>query len=304
VCVTDQQVTERKSIDDLVKSSAATRVGAISVQQSHDDAAVMLQSAERALDQLLMGLSNGTAATPPAPLAAPVVDEIQLKRVRRQRMGVLAASLCLVGMVLTFVLQTPDSSASGGTTALPIAELQAEGVTSPITAAEIEAAHKNSADIGSRMYAAEFARTDALNMRCLAEAVYFEARGEPYAGQILLRKSFSIGRVRDGGRAVFAASSIKALIEVKSANSHTSVALSDRSRSVPCGTGHKKLRVTQRSAAPGCANSCKQRTIIPSPYRRSGVSVLNHFKRSGRTCFIAVRISSLRSRCRAQETRA
>jgi Cell Wall Hydrolase len=190
-------VTECKSIDDLVKSGAAMRVGAMSVQQSHDDAAVMLLSAERALDQLLLGLSDGASIPPNVVLATPAADEIKLKRVRRQRMGALAASLCLIGMVLTFVWQTPDSSASGGIAVAPAAELQAEVATSPITAAEIEAAHNNSADIGSRMYAAEFGRTDALNMRCLAEAVYYEARGEPYAGQIAVAQVV-LNRARSG----------------------------------------------------------------------------------------------------------
>jgi hypothetical protein len=201
----DPQVTECRHIVELERSSAATRVGARAVQMSHDDATVMIQSAERALDQLLMGLSNPAASSNSSAKLVAETPEVQRPvRSWRRWAATVAAVAAIVGIGVMLVIPTRDGVASIGSPATQTGaaltravSLDGEVVLPPLTAAEIEAAHPNTAEIGSRMYAAQFERTDAGNRRCLAEAVYFEARGEPYVGQIAVAQVV-LNRARSG----------------------------------------------------------------------------------------------------------
>ncbi len=183
-----------KDIEAFARSSAHARVGALSAQASHDDASVMIGSAERALADLHKGLSDPAAHLPPrraAPLAAAPVVHHSRSGVRW--LSAVAFLACMIGLGAIVTWPAGNGSANNGTTT---AIIDAASQSAPIDGIET-LPRPSSSDAVSRIYAAEFGRTDATNVRCLAEAVYYEARGEPYIGQVAVAQVV-LNRARSG----------------------------------------------------------------------------------------------------------
>ncbi len=183
-----------KDIAAFAKSSAHARAGALSAQASHDDASVMIGSAERALADLRNGLNDPAAHLPPrraVPITAAQIAHTPRRIVRW--LGALAVLVCIGGLGAIVTWPAGNGSASIETASVII---DAASPSAPIDGTET-LPRPSAADAVSRIYAAEFGRTDATNIRCLAEAVYFEARGEPYIGQVAVAQVV-LNRARSG----------------------------------------------------------------------------------------------------------
>jgi hypothetical protein len=188
-------VSADKEIDALTRTTAVARAGAMSAQMSHDDASVMIGSAERALADLRSGLETPrNDPAPKRPLARPAVaqEARSLKHALRWY-GVFAAGMVAAGLAGIFLWPTGNGAASIG--AHPTILEQASYDVLPDDVSTLP--RPSSTDAVSRMYAAEFARSDTASVRCLAEAVYYEARGEPYIGQVAVAQVV-LNRARSG----------------------------------------------------------------------------------------------------------
>jgi Cell Wall Hydrolase len=187
-------VSVPKDIEALARTSAVAHAGAMSVQTSHNDASVMIGSAERALAELRSDL-----AAPYRPsLAKPAARVSEPRRATGVKhtlrwLGVFAAGMCAAGLSAIFFWPTGNGSASNGGHAPIVEQAAAESLLDDPSTLQ----RPSATDAVSRMYAAEFGRTDTANLRCLAEAVYFEARGEPYIGQVAVAQVV-LNRARSG----------------------------------------------------------------------------------------------------------
>ena len=174
-------------IQALETADAEMRADAYAAHASHVDATILISSVGRALDELRGGLLN-----PAADQAVMVVDRKLAAAVPaaatvepRQPIPVgqwAAVSAAIAGfMLFVGVYAWPASDSSASPRPPVAAHAVAPPVALPVIAPQFTTAD---ADIGSRMYAATFATVDAADIRCLAEAVYYEARGEAADGQI------------------------------------------------------------------------------------------------------------------------
>jgi hypothetical protein len=176
-------------IDERDANSA--RASAVSVRLSHDDASVMILSAERALLDLRDGL-----VCPPPPIA-PISADRATRRVttaqpfRRLGFAAIAATVAVASGLLAW----PSGQGAVGL-AVPAPIIDAATASSPAELG-VSLARRTSTDSISNVYAAEFARSDAASVRCLAEAVYYEARGEQYIGQVAVAQVV-LNRARSG----------------------------------------------------------------------------------------------------------
>ncbi len=155
----------------------------------------MIGSAERALADLRSGLEMPRASTtPPRPLTKPVViQEAGALKQSLRWFGVFAAGMCAAGLAAIFLWPTGNGAASIGAHTANLEQASYEAVPDDISTLP----RPSSTDAVSRMYAAEFARSGKANVRCLAEAVYYEARGEPYIGQVAVAQVV-LNRARSG----------------------------------------------------------------------------------------------------------
>jgi Cell Wall Hydrolase len=188
-------VSADKEIDALTRTTAAARVGAMSAQTSHDDASVMIGSAERALADLRSGLEHRLINTaPPRQLARPaVVHDVSRIKNSLRWFGVFTAGICAAGLAAIFLWPTGNGAASIGAQSTLTEHASIDVVPDDISTLP----RPSNTDAVSRMYAAEFARSDTASVRCLAEAVYYEARGEPYIGQVAVAQVV-LNRARSG----------------------------------------------------------------------------------------------------------
>jgi hypothetical protein len=154
----------------------------------------MIGSAERALAELRGGLAAPYRVSPAKP-SVRVAEPRKTTSVPHtlRWLGVFAAGMCAAGLSAIFFWPTGNGSASIGVQA-PIVE---QATAEPLLDDPSTLQRPSVTDAVSRMYAAEFGRTDMANLRCLAEAVYFEARGEPYIGQVAVAQVV-LNRARSG----------------------------------------------------------------------------------------------------------
>ena len=188
------RLTVNKDIEASARQSAPLRADALSAQVFHDDASVMIGAAERVLDDL----RNGRSLPPP---------QTNIRRTSTQIMAVAApktnrlvrgiGAVAIVGAVLVFgaIFTWPTGNGSASLGSAP--DIIAEAASHLPDDSSDTLPRPSSADAVSRLYAAEFAGTDTANVRCLAEAVYYEARGEPYIGQVAVAQVV-LNRARSG----------------------------------------------------------------------------------------------------------
>ena len=220
VCVGQHSVVRsNRHITALEAADAKVRAGAAVAQDSHQDATALLSSVGQALDDLRDGLPD------PANVqrgAAP--DAGHLRRARahtagppraRVPLGRWAAIAAAAGgfvLLVTAFVWTPDMAVAdaGEPGAAPVsatvepaaAPAIPQATPSPtLEATPIpEAAQASvpvSLETGSQMYTDRFGKSDSADVRCLAEAIYYEARGEPVIGQIAVAQVV-LNRVRSG----------------------------------------------------------------------------------------------------------
>jgi len=173
------------------RDGISARAGAVSVRLSHDDASVMIQSAERVLLELRDGL-----VSPPPPVmlccAAITAEPVRTERpLRRLGFAAMAASMLAT---ITFLTWPSGRGAVGLAVPTPIIEAALAGsISEPST----DFPRHTSTDSISKVYAVEFAHSDIASVRCLAEAVYYESRGEQYIGQVAVAQVV-LNRARSG----------------------------------------------------------------------------------------------------------
>ena len=170
-------------IDALEAADAEMRAGAYAAHALHVDATNLILTAGLALEELRSGLLDPAAGQAIAtvdrrrvavvPAAANVVP-----RARRPFGQWAAFAATIAGFTLFVGVYAWPASDSSASTRPPVA---AAAAAPPVVPPEFTTAD---ADAGTRMYFETFASVDTANLRCLAEAVYYEARGEPIDGQI------------------------------------------------------------------------------------------------------------------------
>ena len=154
-----------------------------SAQTSHLDATILISSAGRALEELRGGLLDPASGdAPPAfnrALNGFVPPAVTKPPRPRWPIGQWAAfASTAIGFAIFVGVYAWPASDSSASTGMP------DGSAIAVPTPTLPEPSKANLDAGSQMYAHDFASADAANIRCLAEAIYYEARGEPVDGQI------------------------------------------------------------------------------------------------------------------------
>ncbi len=148
----------------------------------------MIRSAERALDEVRDSMTGPAPRAEPRRVAVPLAPSPAKRSMRWLGAGAFAGSILIVAAMVLWPLER--GIASNGSAA-PI-------IDAALAAEQPELlTRQNTTDAIGRLYAAEFARSDAASMRCLAEAIYYEARGEAYLGQVAVAQVV-LNRARSG----------------------------------------------------------------------------------------------------------
>ncbi len=187
-------VTVNKDIEAFTYCGEAVCADVSAVQISRDLASVMIISAEQVLDDL----RNGRLQAPAGAVVrrAPIdIPNIPAPKSHRQARSigavVLVAGLLTLGAMFTWPAGNGSATLGESHDLIAASATPAADDTSPLLL------RQSSTDAVSQTYAAEFARIDTTNVRCLAEAVYYEARGEPYIGQVAVAQVV-MNRARSG----------------------------------------------------------------------------------------------------------
>jgi hypothetical protein len=180
-----------------------------SVRQLNQAAASQIDRAERTLRLIHTGDDEPSVVTSNARAPLQFVPEVHappVYRVRRWVMPFAALSALTAVAGVALAIQMPDM--------LVARQIAGDGQTqavAPITKAATEVAGAQSAikllppsplgsdvgesDIGQSIYAAHFKTATGIEHQCLARAIYYEARGEPYDGQVAVAQVI-VNRVR------------------------------------------------------------------------------------------------------------
>lgn len=206
-----------KHIVALERADAKVRASAATAQTSHVDATILLSSAGEALARMRADLSDPTCGQSaivrdPKP-GTFVPSRLAVLPPSRRPVGAwVASAIAALGFAAFGALMIWPSGGDATAAKQPVqTTVPAKAVATNIDPAPEglaaapaaqrpagkEPAAEATLDDGSRMYGAPFAKTDVINIRCLAEAVYYEARGEPADGQIAVAQVV-LNRARSG----------------------------------------------------------------------------------------------------------
>jgi hypothetical protein len=180
-----------------------------SVRQLNQAATSQIERAERTLRLIHTGDDEPSvvASNARAPLQlVPEVHAPPVYSVRRWLIPFAALSALTAVAGVAFALQMPDMLG-----ARQIAGNAQTQSVAPITKAVTKAAGAQSvikllppsplgseaggSDVGQSIYAAHFKTATGIEQQCLARAIYYEARGEPYEGQVAVAQVI-VNRVR------------------------------------------------------------------------------------------------------------
>jgi spore germination cell wall hydrolase CwlJ-like protein len=187
-----ESTSERPAVDAEDTPEHASTSAERASQFQHDArwqvqlAANSMEAVRQRLDRAAAGVVEAEFTPPEAPIAETTTLPVFRTPVHSSVFLAFGASLVLlVGLVafnegtLTRTLQPSPAQASLSNSAAASASVGPSNVTA-ITAA----AASTETDLGRTIYAARFAAAPAGERRCLARAVYYEARGEAMDGQM------------------------------------------------------------------------------------------------------------------------
>jgi Cell Wall Hydrolase len=179
------------------------------VRQLNQAAASQIERAERTLRLIHTGDDEPSvvAHTTRAPLQfVPVAAESTGRSARRWLTPIAAFGALTAVAGVALALQMPNALVSrhGSSdvrvqTVAPAAnvmpDLGAQPIALSVVAPALPDGEVGSSDIGASLYTAHFKSATGIEHQCLARAIYYEARGEPYEGQVAVAQVI-VNRVR------------------------------------------------------------------------------------------------------------
>jgi Cell Wall Hydrolase len=180
-----------------------------SVRQLNQAATSQIERAERTLRLIHSGDDEPSVVTTNAraPLQfVPVAKASSERRTPRWLMPVAALGAISAVAGVAFALQVPDMlgarqlAGDGQTQAFALTEKVANAVDGAQGAVRFLpplplGTDAGGNDVGQSIYAAHFKTATGVEQQCLAKAIYYEARGEPYEGQVAVAQVI-VNRVR------------------------------------------------------------------------------------------------------------